>query len=75
MNSYLIGLYAILVLVALLIPSIICGLISLQINNDKGYDGGFAWGFCLGILGIIVTAIRPFKKPVVYIARESERKL
>ena len=38
---------------------IICGLISKAINIGKGYDGGFAWGFFLGILGIIVVAIRP----------------
>ena len=31
-------------------------------NRDKGYDGGFAWGFFLGIIGIIVVAVRPFNE-------------
>lgn len=31
-------------------------------NQEKGYDGGFAWGFFLGIIGIIVVAVRPYNK-------------
>lgn len=48
------------VLVLFLIPEIICGCITSSINQNKGYDGGFWWGFFLGILGIIVVACRPF---------------
>lgn len=36
----------------------IFGMISKHINESKGYDGGFAWGFWLGIIGIIVVACR-----------------
>jgi hypothetical protein len=40
----------------------IFGVITRSINRNKGYDGGFAWGFFLGIVGIIVVAIRPFNQ-------------
>ena len=36
----------------------IFGLITKKINTDKGYDGGFGWGFWLGAIGIIVVACR-----------------
>lgn len=37
---------------------IIFGCISKHINESKGYEGGFAWGFWLGVIGIIVVACR-----------------
>lgn len=37
----------------------IFGAISKHINESKGYYGGFAWGFWLGIIGIIVVAVKP----------------
>lgn len=40
----------------------IFGSITRSMNRDKGYDGGFAWGFFLGIIGIIVVAVRPFNE-------------
>ena len=49
-------------LVSLFIVNIICGVISEKINKEKGYDGGFAWGFLLCILGIVVTAVRPYRQ-------------
>ena len=49
-------------LVSLFIVNIICGIISEKINKEKGYDGGFAWGFLLCILGIVVTAVRPYRQ-------------
>lgn len=42
-----------------LVVSLICGLISKNITASRGMDGGFWWGFLLGILGIIVVAVRP----------------
>ena len=45
-----------------LIYAIICGFITKSMNQNKGYDGGFAWGLFLGIIGIIVVAVRPFNK-------------
>lgn len=46
-------------LIGYLIFCIICGLISKSINGNRGRDGGFGWGFFLGIIGIIVVAVRP----------------
>lgn len=37
---------------------IVFGFITKSINERKGYNGGFAWGFWLGIIGIIVVAVR-----------------
>lgn len=45
-----------------LIVAIICGFITKSMNENKGYDGGFAWGFFLSIIGIIVVAVRPFNR-------------
>ena len=56
------ALSVLLVIVSLLIFNIICGAISEKINREKGYDGGFAWGFLLCILGIVVTAVRPYRQ-------------
>ncbi|MCI7803659.1 MAG: hypothetical protein MR503_01085 [Oscillospiraceae bacterium] len=41
-----------------LISGLICGAITYKINTEKGYDGGFAWGFLLGVIGIVVVACR-----------------
>lgn len=41
-----------------IIVSIIFGFITSWINESKGYNGGFAWGFFLGVIGIIVVACR-----------------
>ena len=38
--------------------SCIFGAITKAINEGKGYYGGFAWGFWLGWIGIIVVACR-----------------
>lgn len=35
------------------------GVVTKNISSSKGYDGGFAWGFWLGVIGIIVVAVRP----------------
>lgn len=46
----------------------IMGIISKTINENKGYVGGFAWGFWLGILGIIVVACKTpaWQRPEVH---------
>lgn len=41
-----------------IIVCIVFGFVTKQINEAKGYEGGFAWGFWLGIIGIIVVACR-----------------
>ena len=47
---------------AYLIVSIICGFITKSMNENKGYDGGFLWGFLLSVIGIIVVAVKPFNQ-------------
>lgn len=45
--------------ISYLVSGIIFGFVSKTINENKGYEGGFAWGFFLGILGVIVVACKP----------------
>lgn len=37
----------------------IFGLTTLTIHSNRGLAGGFWWGFWFGILGIVVSALRP----------------
>ena len=48
----------ILLIVSLLVH-IVMGLISRRVTHNRGRRGGFWWGFCLGVVGIIVAAVRP----------------
>lgn len=48
--------------VVVLIYAVVCGAVSKVITSNRGMDGGFWWGFFLGIIGIIVVAIRPKDK-------------
>jgi len=48
----------ILLIISLLVH-IIMGLISHRVTHNRGRRGGFWWGFCLGVVGIIVAAVRP----------------
>ncbi len=45
-----------------LIYLLICGFIAKSISSGRGMNGGFLWGFLLGIIGIIVVAVRPNDK-------------
>lgn len=49
-----------------IIAAFVCGFIGVNMLREKGYKAvenhGFAWGFWLGPLGIIVCAIKPDKK-------------
>ena len=42
--------------IVVLIVSVTCGIIARYVSADRGMDGGFLWGF---FLGIIVVAVRP----------------
>ena len=46
-------------LVILLIVQVVFGIITKTINNNRGKEGGVWWGFFLGVIGIIVVAVRP----------------
>ena len=37
----------------------IFGCITKHINESRGRDGGFWWAFFLGVIGIIIVAVRP----------------
>ena len=51
--------YAIVYFISYLIVAIIFGFICKAIASGRGMEGGFWWGFLLGIIGIIVVAVRP----------------
>lgn len=44
-----------------LIGCIFFGLITRYVSRCRGYDGGFAWGFFLGIIGLLVVGFRPVR--------------
>ena len=57
--------YIIIAVCVFLVQGLIFGFITRAIADSKGYDGGFWWGFFLGLLGLIVVAVRPNqRKPV-----------
>lgn len=49
----------IMIIIFSLIMACIYGFVTSSISESKGYEGGFAWGFWLGIIGIIVVACKP----------------
>lgn len=48
-----------ILIVSYLIVGVICGFICKAIASSRNMDGGFWWGFWLGIIGIIIVAVRP----------------
>lgn len=63
LNSYMTTYFIIGVIVSV-IMGCIWGAVTAAINEHKGYDGGFAWGFFLGLIGVIVVASRaPYVRP------------
>ena len=46
-------------LIGYIIYGIIFGLITKYVAESKGYYGGFAWGFFLGVIGLLVVGFRP----------------
>lgn len=49
-------------LLVFLVYAVICGAIACAVASSRGMDGGFGWGFFLGIIGILVVALRPNDK-------------
>lgn len=62
------AIYYIIAIVVEIILMCVCGFISRSLNESKGYYGGFAWGFWLGIIGILFIVSKP---TVAYTPRES----
>jgi len=58
MEAFLAILAFLFYLVILIGVPCIFGAITKHINENKGYDGGFAWGFWLGWIGVIVVACK-----------------
>ena len=48
------------------------GFASQSINENKGYEGGFLWGFLLGVIGIIVVACKPERQKPQEITRQPQ---
>lgn len=48
-----------------LIGGLIWGVITKTINENKGYDGEFWWGFFLGFIGLIVVLCKPDNRTFV----------
>lgn len=55
----------IVVLVPFLIVGVLFGGITDHVAKSKGYESGFAWGFWLGIIGLLVVGFRPSLKETV----------
>lgn len=51
------GLY--LLITALVFLPVIKGLVAWKVTKNRGMPGGFWWGFFLGVIGIVVQAVRP----------------
>lgn len=45
----------------LLSANLVFGCIASYISHTKGYDSGFAWGFFLGVIGLLVVGFRESK--------------
>lgn len=50
------------IIVSIVIMAFICGFATKTINENKGYEGGFWWGFLCGFVGLIVMACKPVSK-------------
>ncbi len=46
-------------LIYYVIMGVVFGFICRYVAKSKGYEGGFAWGFFLGIIGLLVVGFRP----------------
>ncbi|MDE6678156.1 MAG: hypothetical protein K2K02_03850 [Ruminococcus sp.] len=57
-----------------IINASIWGLITRAISKSKGYKGGFAWGFWLGIIGLIVVACKPDNRGYNQLSSENKDK-
>ena len=59
------------ILIAYLISGVIFGCITRYVATSKGYDSGFAWGFFLGLIGLLVVGFRPNISETSYAGRSS----
>lgn len=64
--------WIVLYLFIYLIVSCLFGLATIRINENKGYYGGFWWGFFLGWLGVIVILCKPDNTRSYYYNKESD---
>ena len=50
-------------IVIYLIVGVVCGFVCMGIASSRNMSNGFWWGFWLGIIGIIIVAVRPKDTP------------
>ena len=48
-----------MIIIGFLLYDLIFGIITSHVAHSKGYDHGFAWGFFLGIIGLLVVGFKP----------------
>ncbi len=56
-----------------LIGCIAFGVATKVLNKQKGYSGGFWWGFFFGVIGIVIVLVRPEKVSNTYSYSDIER--
>lgn len=60
-------------IVIFIVVCIVWGIVTKSINENKGYDGGFWWGFFLGVIGLIVVLRKPESRPISVSNSEREK--
>ncbi len=62
----------IVALVVYVVQGMIFGFAAQQIAESKGYSTGFAWGFWLGVIGLVVVGLKP-NLNATYVVHETPR--
>ena len=63
--------YSIVYLIGMIVVGVIFGLITRAITHARNMEGGFWWGFFLGVIGIIIVAVRPNENKAVPVQQSS----
>lgn len=64
--------YIIGYLIGAIIDGLIFGFVTKKIGENKGYDNQFWWGFWLGVIGVIVVAVKPDNISSGYVSQNHE---
>ena len=55
---------------SILVLCVAMGTLTRSISRSRGYEGGFWWGFCLNVFGLLVVALRPARKAFSKVLQE-----